>query len=141
MNKTDQVTELYHREQIKELRYRYCHALDQKDFDGVEACFLEKIDVDFGAAGYFSERDELIKSLKQFAESNPLVGMHQMSNPVFEHLDVLTAKVRWVSNFTGYDPETLKVTRQMGFVSDEYEKLESGWRIKACQYQLVLLES
>ena len=129
--------ELISREEIRELRYRYCYATDTKDFELVRSCFTPDVIVDYGAAGKFESRDELLTMMMDYADSTAVIGVHTAINPIIDFTSQATATVHWISQFISYDPMTGTVVRQLGTYLDQCVKTQGGWRISAVIYNML----
>ncbi len=139
MNKyyEDGISEMLAREEIRELRYRYCRAIDARDFEAVEACFTPDVLIDYGAVGKFESRDELLNMMRGYAESNAIIGLHTALNPIIEFTSSSSATVHWVSQFSSHDPDTGTSVKQSGTYTDQCVETKSGWQIKSAIYTML----
>ena len=129
--------EILAREEIRELRYRYCRATDARDFEAVEACFTPDVCIDYGPVGKFDSRDALLNMMRGYAESNSIIGLHTALNPIIEFTSQSSATVSWVSQFSSHDPATGTSVKQSGTYTDQCVKTESGWKIKSAIYEML----
>lgn len=134
---SEKIQELLDREAIRELRYRYCRAVDAKDFDAVEACFTPDVTIDYGAIGRYESRDAILDMMRGYAETNSIIGLHTALNPIIEFTDAMNATVQWVSQFSSYDPVKGATIRQSGTYVDQCVKTAYGWQIKSCVYTML----
>ena len=133
----DAASEMLAREDIRELRYRYCRAIDTSDFEAVKACFTPDVCVDYGAVGKFNSRDELLNMMRSYAESNSTIGLHTALNPIIEFTGSINATVHWVSQFFSHDSGTGTSVKQSGTFTDHCIKAESGWKIHSATYNML----
>ncbi len=133
----DAIIELLAREEIRELRYRYCRAIDARDFEVVEACFTPNVCIDYGVVGKFESRDALLSMMRSYAESNSIIGLHTALNPIIEFTSSDNAIVHWVSQFSSHDPDTGTSVKQSGTFTDHCIKTEFGWRIQSAAYNML----
>lgn len=137
----DGISEMLAREEIRELRYRYCRAIDAKDFDAVEECFTPDVCVDYGAVGKFESRDDLLGMMRGYAATNSVIGLHTVLNPIIEFSSNDNAIIHWVTQFSSYDPSTVSSVRQSGTFTDRCIKTKAGWRIQSATYTMLFHDS
>jgi hypothetical protein len=113
----DAISELMARDEIRELRYRYCRAIDSRGFDAVEACFTPDVCIDYGAVGKFESRDALLNMMRSYAESNSTIGLHTALNPIIAFTNPNSAIFHWVSQFSSHDPDTGTSVKQSAIYS------------------------
>lgn len=130
----DAVSEMLARDEIREVRYRYCRAIDARDFEAVEVCFTPDVCIDYGAIGKFESRDALLSMMRGYAESNSSIGLHTALNPIIEFTSSDSATVHWVSQFASHDPDTGASVKQSGTYTDHCVNTESGWKIQSATY-------
>ena len=94
MNVNQRLTQLEHREAIKELRAEYCYRIDARDWDGYTDLFTDDAYLDFGPIGDFNGKE----AIREFAEhivgaEHPFLA-HMVHNPIID-VDGKSATGRW----------------------------------------------
>lgn len=117
-------------EAIRNLKYRYLNACDQKDVDAIRACFANgPIWIDFGPVGAFRHRDDFIEAYRQMACQPRVVDLHHGANPEIVIESEGQASARWALYYFNLDTDS-GLTRQLGGIYlDRYRKSNEGWRI------------
>ncbi|OUS26762.1 hypothetical protein A9Q99_16200 [Gammaproteobacteria bacterium 45_16_T64] len=133
--------QLHDKDAIRELRYRYCRAVDTQDFKTIEACFIASATIDFGSAGKLDSRDALLDMMRTYAQNNSTIGLHTAHNPIIEFNSKTSASAHWVTQFTSYDPSTNTALKQSGTFVDQYIKTNEGWKITHCCYTILFHNS
>lgn len=110
-------------EAIKQLKYRYLHACDRRDIDGIRACFADgKVHIDFGQIGVFDNREGLIEVFTQMACHEHVIDTHHAQNPQVELLDETRAKATVDLYFYQVNTQTQMLTMLTGYYTDVYAK-------------------
>lgn len=137
----DALAQLLAKDAIRELRYRYCRAVDAQDFDTIESCFLPTATIDFGSAGKLDSRDALLQMMRSYAENHSGIGLHTAHNPIIEFHTDTTASGHWVTQFSSFDPSSNTALKQSGTFIDHYVHTENGWKIAHCAYTILFHNS
>lgn len=128
-------------EAIRELKYRYLNACDEKQPDQVLACFAPgDIDINFGHIGRFNRREDFVALYSEMACRENIVDMHHAQNPLIniESTDFATAKI--CLRFYSLDTEAKTSTELGGFYSDAYRRIEGEWLIVSSCFQVNSVE-
>ncbi|MES2257454.1 MAG: nuclear transport factor 2 family protein [Pseudomonadota bacterium] len=119
-------------EAIRQLKARYFFYCDQKDPDGMRACFAEgEVAIDYGAVGRFTNRDTLVDVFMQLGCHEHIVDMHHGVNPDITIVDAENARGIWGLHFQQIDTQKQTVTQLGAYYNDEYRKIDGAWKISA----------
>lgn len=114
-------------EAIKQLKYRYLHACDRRDIDGIRACFADgKVHIDFGQIGVFDNREGLIEVFTQMACHEHVIDTHHAQNPQVELLGETRAKATVDLYFYQVNTQTQVLTMLTGYYTDVYAKQDNA---------------
>ena len=122
-------------EAIKQLKYRYFHACDQKDVQTIRECFADgEIDLRYGRIGNFTHRDQLLQIFEELACQPHIVEMHHGQNPQVTVHSPERATALWGLYYYLIDTRRNRVTQLAGSYDDAY-RLETGqWRMVQSHY-------
>lgn len=124
-------------EAIKQLKYRYFHACDNKQPDLVRECFLPGvIDLEYGRIGRFQDREEMLAVFTELACQEHIVEMHHGQNPRIELQDDDHATGVWGLYYFMIDTRRELVTQLAGFYHDQYQRADGAWYISASRYDV-----
>lgn len=119
-------------EAIRQLKARYFFCCDQKDPDGMRACFaVGDVTIDYGVVGRFTHRDQLVDVFAQLACHDHIVEMHHGVNPKITILDRSMASGTWGLHYQQIDTLKQTVTQLGAHYHDEYRKIDGAWKISA----------
>lgn len=122
-------------ERIKQLKARYCYAVDQRDPQAVTELFIENACADFGPMGVLHNQSEIAQFFVGIFSMASLT-VHMLHNPVIDvHGDTATGK--WYAEI----PTTLGPTAawQAGRYDDEYVRVNGEWKISKQVYTFIYL--
>jgi len=124
-------------EAIKQLKYRYFHACDNKDVETVRACFAPgPIDLDYGRIGQFSDREQMLAVFSELACEPHIIEMHHGQNPQIEVVDDEHATAVWGLYYFLIDTRRDVVTQLAGFYEDAYHRSAGEWQIVKSHYRV-----
>lgn len=135
MADTERLRRLETREQLKELRAKYCYYVDERNWGPFYDLFVEDPTLDFGGMGVYQGRDGLERFAHEFVEGQLEGSAHMLSNPILA-VDGDEATGRW------YVQSPLKFTDgsgawRQGWYRDEYRRVEDEWHIGAIEMRFV----
>lgn len=122
-------------EALKQLKYRYCAAVDANyDADAITAMFTEDGVWDGGDLGYFSGRDAIHKS---FMEPNSSVQWmrHIAANPIID-ITGNQARCQWYMWLPKITIDGTSRTFQGGTHIDQCRRVEGQWLFEHMQVRL-----
>ena len=123
-------------ELIKQLKYRYCTAIDTCDTETFPTLFTPDVEVDYVGGSYrfqASGRDAVIGALTQAFHSR-FLSSHTVHHPIIEVHDDDTADGRWTLVDYNIDFGHGMVTSGTSFYVDRYVKQNGAWRIRSSRY-------
>ena len=137
------MSQLEELEAIKRLKYKYQRCLDCKLWKELREVFTDDAEAAYDSGRYSaSGADEILKFLRGTLERTDVVGMHQVHCPEIEITSPTTAKATWYLNDFVVNPgedngamPARSILQGAGFYSDEYVKLDGGWKIKHTGYE------
>lgn len=122
-------------EAIRQLKFRYLNACDEKQPEVVAGCFMSgPIALDFGHIGHFTTREDFVDTFVALGCHDHIVDMHHAQNPIVEinGPDTANAKIGLVF----YSINTQDKTRVQlgGHYLDEYQRVGEQWLISASRF-------
>lgn len=135
MDLADRVARLEHIEDLKQLKYRYCAAVDANyDADAIAAMFTEDGVWDGADLGYYEGRDAIRES---FTEPNATVMWmrHCVFNPIIE-LSGDRARCQWYMWLPKILVDRTTKTFQGGTHVDDCRLVDGRWYFKTMQVRL-----
>lgn len=124
-------------ELIKQLKYRYCRALDTGDFALLDELLTEDIEVDYKGGSYhftLSGRDNFVAAMKQSFYAD-FAGSHTVHMPVITVHDDDTAEGEWtLLDYAVKLDQGNEATSGSAIYTDQYVKQGGKWRIACSSY-------
>lgn len=115
---------------IRELKYRYLNACDEKQPKQVVECFASgAIDINFGHIGQFNNREDFIALYTEMACHDNIVDMHHAQNPIITLIDNNYAKAKICLRFQSINTEEKTKLHMGGHYLDEFQKQDNEWLI------------
>jgi len=115
---------------IKELKYRYLNACDEKEVDAISECFAEgKIIISYANIGEFDNREDFVALYTRLACNDIIFDMHHAQNPIITVTGPDTAIGKVALRFFNINTETKTCAQMAGHYDDEYRKIDGQWRI------------
>jgi hypothetical protein len=115
---------------IKELKYRYLNACDEKDAQEVTHCFTDgKVDINYGFIGQFDNREDFVALYTRMACNEHIVDMHHAQNPIIQITGADSARGKVALRFFTMNTNDKTCTQMAGHYDDEYKKIDGQWRI------------
>jgi hypothetical protein len=125
-------------ELIKQLKHRYCRALDTCDTERLASLLTEDFEADFQGGSYRFQirgRDAFVEAMRQ-AFHPDLVGSHTAHQPIIEVHDDDTAEGQWtLLDFAMNLALDNQVTTGACLYDDRYVKADGAWRIQRSSYR------
>ncbi len=119
-------------EAIKQLKARYFRLMDTKDWDGLAEVFTDDVEIDVTGegGGVTTSVAEYMPFLRGSIED--VITVHHGHMPEIEFTSATTAKGTWALEDQLWWPEggPLKHMHGFGHYHENYEKTDTGWRIK-----------
>jgi hypothetical protein len=126
---------------IKRLKYRYVRHLDLKEFDELEACFLEDATASYSdGTRSFDGRDKILEFLRSALGSTSMLTSHKVHQPEIELTGPDSATGTWGLEDVVILADQGLTIRGAAFYADVYAKVDGEWRIKHTGYQRVYEE-
>ncbi|CAH0993191.1 hypothetical protein SIN8267_03332 [Sinobacterium norvegicum] len=124
-------------EAIKQLKARYLAACDQKQVEQIRDCFVEQsVDIDYGAVGRFSHRDQLVALFDQVGNHDYMVEMHHAQNPQITIIDEDTAEAEWGLFYYLVNTQENSLTQLGGCYRDGYRRIDGQWYIAKSHFSV-----
>lgn len=120
---------------IRELKYRYLNACDEKLPDQVSACFAAgPIVIDYGHIGRFSTREDFVQVFVELGCHPHIVDMHHAQNPIVEMTGADRARGKIGLRFQSINCQAKTSVQIGGTYRDEYCRIEGEWLITRSQF-------
>jgi len=123
---------------VADLLVRYADCIDRRQWDELGECFTDDCDADYGSIGHWHSASEVVDWMRQ-AHDGAGHTMHRITNQrVTSPADGLAARsyvdalVMFADNQSG--------TRAVGYYDDQLVRTDSGWRIAARHFTMVMLQ-
>lgn len=124
-------------ELIKQLKYKYCRAIDTCDLDLLASLLTPDAEVDYQGGIYrfhYVGRENVLTAIKE-AFSPQLVSSHTVHHPIIEVHDDDTADGHWtLIDWTLSLAFNNTVVEGSSFYVDKYVKQNGKWLIKKATY-------
>ena len=119
------------RQEIVQLKHRYCHSIDFRRYEEVRNCFTE--DGSFGRAGQkpFVGQRGLREFTEEVFDSSYAYSGHFVTNPVI-YVEGETATGTWYLFLLFEDSEGQTGWRH-GVYTDEYRRVDGEWLIESSE--------
>jgi ketosteroid isomerase-like protein len=119
-------------EAIRRLKARYLNACDQKDRDGVRACFTDgAVTFDTAHLGLFTTADDFVAMYAAAALHDHVLDKHQAGNAEIEIIDHGHARGLWCLDYRNINLRDRTLTLMSVIYHDSYEKMGGTWKISA----------
>ncbi|WP_346386174.1 nuclear transport factor 2 family protein [Nocardioides sp.] len=118
--------------QISQLKYRYLRALDTKEWEEFEACFLPEATGDYNGLT-FDDRSALVSYMRENLGEG-LITMHQAHHPEIT-VDGDTATGRWYLHDKVFVEAFRFMLEGAAFYDDRYTRTPDGWRLSHTGYR------
>lgn len=140
-NLEQRLQQLEDKEAIRELKYRYLNACDEKLPEQVLACFSPgDVDINFGHIGAFSRREDFVALYTEMACRENIVDMHHAQNPIINFKDENNATGKVCLRFYSLDTSAKTSTELGGFYTDGYRRIEGEWLIVSSHFTVNSVE-
>ncbi|WP_435158274.1 nuclear transport factor 2 family protein [Haladaptatus sp. DFWS20] len=121
--------------ELREIRAKYCYAIDERDWNEFRTLFTDDPVLDFGAMGVYKGRDGLDRFINEFVENQLLGSAHLLANPLIE-IDGDEATGAWYVNSPITFTDGTGAWR-LGRYDDEYRRIDGRWRIDHIQLRFI----
>lgn len=121
------VQRLEDREELKELRARYCYCVDTEDWESFFDLFTDDPVLDFGGMGVYEGRDGLEEFTREFVDAQLQGSAHMLTNPILD-IDGDRATGKWYVEAPITFADGSGAWRQ-GYYRDEYRRVDRTWKI------------
>ena len=117
-------------EAIKRLKYRYVRLIDLKEWDELEALFVEDATATYSDGKYsFEGRDAIMSFLRDAMASTNMLTSHKVHQPEIELTGPETATATWaLDDVVIHLDYNLRISGA-AFYRDEYVKRDGEWLI------------
>jgi hypothetical protein len=126
-------------ELIRQLKYRYCRAIDTCDIDALRQIVTEDIRTDYAGGTYrwqMQGREVFLEAIRGSFTSD-CIAVHTVHHPEIEVLDDVNARGLWYLTDTFIHLRENVVTEGSALYRDEYLKTPDGWRIRFSTYERI----
>ncbi len=135
------IQQLEDTEAIRQLKYRYFNACDEKLPDQVLACFAPgEVEIDYGHIGKFSCREDFVAVFKAMGCKDNIVDMHHAQNPLLDFIDPDHARGKISLRFFSMDTLNKTSTQLGGYYLDEYRRINGQWLITRSHFHINAVE-
>jgi hypothetical protein len=123
-------------EAIKQLKYRYIRAIDQKLWDVMESCFTPDATSSYSGGKYaFDGRDAIMKFLTESMSRPTFLSSHRVHQPEIELTSPTTATGIWALEDYVIDEQHGITIHGAAFYQDRYVKAGGEWKIQHTGYE------
>ncbi|MFS3128065.1 nuclear transport factor 2 family protein [Nocardioides sp. Bht2] len=128
-------------EEIRQLKYRYFRALDNKEWETFGDCLATDVKARYGTKAmgkplHFDSREEVVAYMQKNTNQS-VVTMHVAQHPEIT-VDGDTATASWGFEDTVIATEFNCLIRGAGYYNDSYRKDADGkWRIASTEYERI----
>ena len=123
-------------EAIKQLKYRYIRAIDQKLWDVMESCFTPDATSSYSGGKYaFDGRDAIMKFLTESMSRPTFLSSHRVHQPEIELTSATTATGTWALEDYVIDEQHGITIHGAAFYKDRYVKVGGEWKIEHTGYE------
>lgn len=126
-------------ELIRQLKYRYCRAIDTCDIEALREIVTEDIRTDYAGGTYrwqMQGRDVFLEAVRGSFTAE-CVAVHTVHHPEIEVLDDVNARGLWYLTDTFIHLKENVVTEGSALYRDRYLKTQDGWRIRVSTYERI----
>jgi hypothetical protein len=122
-------------EAIRQLKFRYLNACDEKPPEEVAACFISgPIALEFGHIGHFTSRENFVATFVALGCHDHIVDMHHAQNPIIEITGTDTARAKIGLVFYSINTRDKTSVQLGGHYLDAYQRVDDQWYISASQF-------
>ncbi|MEL7207496.1 MAG: nuclear transport factor 2 family protein [Actinomycetota bacterium] len=130
------VEQLNDLEQIRQLKYRYLRALDQKLWDVLGECLTEDAVAAYSAGKYRHEgREAIVAWISEAMGSEQFLSSHRCHHPEIELTGPDTATGVWALEDVVVIEDVGLTIQGAAFYTDEYRRVDGEWRIAVTGYK------
>jgi hypothetical protein len=123
-------------EAIKQLKYRYIRAIDQKLWDVMESCFTPDATSSYSGGKYaFDGRDAIMKFLTESMSRASFLSSHRVHQPEIELTSPTAATGIWALEDYVIDEQHGITIHGAAFYKDRYVKVGGEWKIQHTGYE------
>ena len=117
-------------EAIRRLKARYLHACDRKNIPALRECFAAgAVEIDYGAIGCFSHRDDFLKVYQEKACHPHVIDIHHGHNEQIEWRSETTASATFDLFFYQIDTRSGMLIQLGGYYEDRYGREDGEWKM------------
>lgn len=132
----DPIHELLEIEAIRQLKYRYIRAIDEKLWDLMADCFVPDATCSYSGGKYaFEGRDAILKFLTDSMDKPTFLSAHRVHHPEIELTSETTAKGTWALDDYVIEEQYGITIHGAAFYRDEYVKVDGAWKIQHTGYE------
>jgi len=140
----DQVQQLLDYKAIVELKARFVHTVDAKDWDGYRAVFTPNDGTfDFGGGFVVEGGNTFVDMVASQLED--AVSVHRAFLPQIEFVSATEARGEWaVNDYIEYTPDPVTGERRgqqgFGYEYETYRKVDGAWKIAGWRLKYIRLD-
>lgn len=128
-------------EAIRQLKYRYLRAIDQKLWDLLAETLSEDCVASYGGGAYcFDGREQIVGFLRGTMAADTFHSSHRCHHPEIRLLDATTAVGTWALDDVVILTDVELTVRGAAFYDDGYQKLGGRWHIARTAYKRIYEE-
>jgi hypothetical protein len=129
----DQLSDL---EDIRQLKYRYLRALDQKLWDLLADCLTEDAVAEYSAGKYRHEgRDAIVEWISTAMGAETFLSSHRCHHPEIELTGADTATATWALEDVVIIEDVGLTIQGAAFYVDTYRRVDGAWKISTTGYR------
>jgi SnoaL-like domain len=126
----DFLDELREIEAIKQLKYRYMRAIDEKLWDQMRDCFVEEATCSYSGGKYaFEGREAILRFLTESMDRPTFLSAHRVHHPEIQLTSETTARGIWALDDYVIDEQYGLTIHGAAFYRDEYVKRDGAWKL------------
>lgn len=120
---------------IEQLRYRYCYAIDTRDWDALVSLFTDDATLDYGGLGTFEGKEGVREFATAVVEENLAATAHAVHNPILT-VEENSATGQWyVSSPVTFADGTGGF--RWGRYDEQYRRVDGAWRIEDLRLRIL----
>jgi len=122
-------------QQLEQLKSRYCHLVDARDWDALAGLWTEDATCDYGFFGSYHGKDEIVgKFFRELVDSVSSFMVHMVHNPLIEVRGDRASGSWYLTAQTTIQPSNQAVW-VMGIYRDEFERIADEWKIRSLAFE------
>ena len=122
-------------EALKNLKARYCHLVDARQWNELAELFTEDATCDYGFFGVYNGRAEIMnKFFRELVESASSFMVHMVHNPLIE-VRGGTASGTWYLTAQTTTQPVNQAMWVMGIYRDQFKRIDQQWKLSSLKFE------